>query len=32
MEQKKLFFQKLTPTDEVKISVYEEAIDFVFAL
>lgn len=31
MEQKKLFFQKLTPTDEVKISVYEEAIDFVFA-
>lgn len=31
MGQKKYIFQKLTPTDNVKISVYEEAIDFSFA-
>ncbi len=28
METKEYFFQKLTPTDEADISVYEEAIDF----
>lgn len=28
METKEYFFQKLTPTDEADVSVYEEAIDF----
>lgn len=31
MEQKELFFQKLTPVNNADISVYEEAIDFIFA-
>lgn len=30
METKEYFFQKLTPTDDVDISVYDEAINFVF--
>jgi hypothetical protein len=30
MEQKKYFFQKLTPVKDADISVYEEAIDYVF--
>ena len=30
MEQKEYFFEKLTPNDEVDISVYDEAMEFVF--
>lgn len=30
MERKEYFFQKLTPTDGADISVYEDAIDFIF--
>lgn len=30
MEQRKYFFQKLTPVKDADISVYEEAIDYVF--
>lgn len=30
MEHKQLFFQKLTPVNDADISVYEEAIDFIF--
>ena len=30
MEHKQLFFQKLTPFNDADISVYEEAIDFIF--
>lgn len=30
MEHKDYFFQKLTPANDIDISVYEEAIDYVF--
>lgn len=30
MEHKNYFFQKLTPVNDIDISVYEEAIDFIF--
>lgn len=30
MERKNYFFQKLTPVNDIDISVYEEAIDYVF--
>lgn len=30
MEHKNYFFQKLTPANDIDISVYEEAIDYVF--
>lgn len=29
--EKELFFEKLTPLDDIDISTYEEAIDFIFA-
>ena len=32
METKEYFFQKLTPTDEADVSVYEEAIDFALKI
>ena len=30
MEQKKYYFEKLTPANDIDISVYEEAIDYIF--
>lgn len=30
MEHEKYFFQKLTPANDIDISVYEEAIDYIF--
>ena len=30
MEHKKYHFEKLTPVNDIDISVYEEAIDYIF--
>ena len=30
MEHKKYYFEKLTPVNDIDISVYEEAIDYIF--